>query len=280
MISFPNCKINLGLTILSPREDGFHTIDTIFYPLPLLHDVLEIIPANKCDNNIQFFTTGINVNINEADNLCCRAFRILQKDYPSLPSIEMHLHKVIPAGAGMGGGSSDGAFTLKLLNEQFELSLSNEQLISYAEQLGSDCPFFIINKPCYATGKGEVLEEISLDLAAYNIILVNPGIHIDTRWAFSNWDKNVNLSDKDRERKKIEDIIQQPLSTWKKELINDFEKPVFKNYPLLNEIKQILYKNGALYAGMSGSGSTIYGIYEKGSRMPLFEGNGYFIKTV
>jgi 4-diphosphocytidyl-2-C-methyl-D-erythritol kinase len=267
MIVFPNCKINLGLRIHRKRSDGFHDIETVFYPVPLT-DALEIIPAG---NETRLTTSGITVEGNTADNSCSKAYQLLKKDFPSLPPIAMHLHKVIPTGAGLGGGSADGAFALRLLNQVFQLGLTENQLLNYALQLGSDCPFFIINKPSIATGRGELLTPLSLDLSAYRIVIVNPGIHINTGWAFSQITPAIPETP-------IETIIQQPVKDWKNTLINDFETPVFTKYPELQTIKNQLYNSGASYAAMSGSGSSIFGIYEAGNPvLPSFPAH-YFVK--
>ncbi len=185
MIVFPNCKINLGLRVLRKRSDGYHDLETIFYPIPLT-DVLEITEYkdNVRSQTIPISVTGISLEGDSSNNLCIKAYKLLKRDFPSLPHVQMHLHKIIPAGAGLGGGSSDGAFALRLLNRKFHLGLKEKELLEYAEQLGSDCPFFIINKPCYATGRGEALEPVSLDLSAYKMVIVNPGIHINTGRAF------------------------------------------------------------------------------------------------
>jgi 4-diphosphocytidyl-2-C-methyl-D-erythritol kinase len=177
MIVFPNCKINLGLQILNKRADNFHAIETVFYPIDL-KDGLEIISSSGAA--VEFSATGLPIDGNEADNICIKACHLLKNNFPQLPGIKMHLHKTVPMGAGLGGGSADGAFTLRLLNQKFNLGLSTQQLIDYALQLGSDCPFFIINKPCYATGRGELLQEVNIDLSTYKIVLINPGIHINT----------------------------------------------------------------------------------------------------
>lgn len=267
MIVFPNCKINLGLRILNKREDGFHNLETVFYPVPF-RDVLEIIP----NNILEFTATGLLVDGNAEDNLCLKAYHLLKKDFPQLPAIKIHLHKTIPMGAGLGGGSADAAFMLKLLNEKFKLDLSTPKLLNYALQLGSDCPFFIKNKPCFATGRGEILEEITVDLSAYKIVLINPGIHVNTGWAFAN----VTPAPL---KKSIKEIIQQPIGRWKDELINDFEKPVFASHPQIKEIKETLYSQGAMYAAMSGSGSTVFGIFKASFNSKPFADKNYFIKT-
>ena len=233
MIVFPNCKINLGLRILRKRADGYHDLETVFYPLPL-YDVLEVIQDaeygmrdagnNQKESFLQFSNSGFLITGNPDDNLCFKAYNLLKKDFPQLAGIQMHLHKAIPAGAGLGGGSADAAFTLRLLNEKFNLDLSTDQLISYALQLGSDCPFFIINTSCVATGRGEILEPISIDLSSYKFIIVNPSIHISTANAFSGITPALPT-------KSVKEIIQQPIETWTNELINDFEKTVFSQHP-------------------------------------------------
>ena len=268
MIVFPNCKINLGLSIINKRNDGYHNLETIFYPLALT-DALEIIsssrehPLAKTEPGIvNFSASGLQVTGSEIDNLCVKAYQLLQKDYPEIPSIQMHLLKAIPMGAGLGGGSADGAFVLRILNTLFKLDLSTSELIAYAAKLGSDCPFFIINKPCYATGRGEIMEPLPLDLSGYTFALVNCGITINTAWAFTQ----LNHQIKDPVTQPVEnfrDVVMQPVSNWKNILVNDFEQPVFVKYPAIKSIKEQLYKYGAIYASMSGSGSTVYGIFEK-----------------
>ncbi len=258
MVCFPNCKINLGLNITQKRADGYHTIETIFYPINL-KDALEVITNNQSDStqtlHINFSASGIPIPGDTANNLCIKAFQLLRNDFPNIPPIQMHLHKNIPMGAGLGGGSADGAFALKLLNEKYQLNLSQQQLINYAAVLGSDCPFFIINQPSYATGRGEILTPITLDLSAYTFVLVHPNIHINTKWAFEQLtpSKPTNA---------VDQIIQQPIETWKEQLINDFEAPIIQQYPIIGEIKNTLYKNGAVYASMTGSGSTVFGIFK------------------
>lgn len=220
-----------------------------------------------------FTTSGFDIEGNSNNNLCLKAYGILKKDFPGLPAVQMHLHKSIPAGAGLGGGSADSAFTLKVLNEKYDLALSEEQLISYASQLGSDCAFFIINKPCYATGRGEILEQIHIDLTAYKFLVVNPGIHIDTGRAFLN----ILPAPAGRPMK---EIIEGPLEKWKDELFNDFEKMAFKQYPEIVDIKDQLYVAGAMYASMTGSGSTVYGIFPKQAKLQLSFPSRYFVREL
>jgi len=274
MIVFPNCKINLGLNILRKRSDGHHDLETIFYPIPLT-DVLEITSYTAQERTpvIPFTTSGLPIETDTVSNLCSKAYKILKKDFPELPLIQMHLHKVIPLGSGLGGGSADAAFTLKLLNEKFGLVLSQTQLLNYSIQLGSDCPFFIINKPCFATGRGEELQEIKLDLSGYKILLVNPGIYINTGEAF----RQIKPFVPERSVKKI---IANPIEIWKHELKNDFEVFAFKKYPELADIKDQLYISGAVYASMSGSGSTVYGIFQKQKKIQLQFPSQYFVREL
>jgi 4-diphosphocytidyl-2-C-methyl-D-erythritol kinase len=271
VIVFPNCKINLGLRILRKRTDGYHDLETVFYPLHFT-DILEIIGSADNNSKLSFSTTGLPVESN-LDNLCVRAYELLKKDFPQLPSAIIHLHKVIPLGGGMGGGSADAAFTLKLMNEKFNLGLSTEKLINYALQIGSDCPFFIINHAAYATGRGDLLEQIQLDLSSFKFIVVNPGISISTSQSFSRIKPSLP-------QKSIREIIRQPMVTWKNELLNDFEKSIFHEYPEIEKIKNNLYDNGASYASMSGSGSTVYGIYEKKINAHFDFPSHYFIKEL
>ncbi|HVI43777.1 MAG TPA: 4-(cytidine 5'-diphospho)-2-C-methyl-D-erythritol kinase [Chitinophaga sp.] len=251
MIVFPNCKINLGLYITGKRPDGYHELETVFFPLPV-KDALEVIS----DTALTFQSSGIAVPGNAADNLCLKAFHLLQQDFPELQPVSIHLHKHIPIGAGLGGGSSDAAFMLMLLNSKYQLGLSDIQLIDYAARLGSDCPFFIYNKPCFATGRGEVMEPISLDLTGYSFLLVHPGIHVNTGWAFGQIRPQAAAHS-------LLDTITLPVSEWKDVMKNDFEEPVFRAHPALQEIKAKMYAHGAVYAAMSGSGSAIIGIFPK-----------------
>ncbi|HTN09013.1 4-(cytidine 5'-diphospho)-2-C-methyl-D-erythritol kinase [Agriterribacter sp.] len=278
MVLFPNCKINIGLNITSKRADGYHNIATIFYPINW-HDAIELIPRSAVTLSslpvapVQFSYSGLPVPGNTSDNICLKAYHLLKKDFPELPPVFLHLHKSIPTGAGLGGGSANGAFTLLLFNKKFNLNLSPEQLTGYALKLGSDCPFFIINTPCYATGRGEQTEPLPLDLSAYSFLIVHPGIHIQTAWAFSKLTP-VQPS------KPIKSIVQQPIETWSNELLNDFEPPVFREYPQIAEVKKILYANGALYASLSGSGSSVYGIFSKNKAPELKWDKNYTHKII
>lgn len=248
MLAFPNAKINIGLHILRKREDGYHDIESCIYPIPW-HDVLEIIPSDS----FSFQQTGIIIPGNDSDNLCIKAYQLLKKDL-NLPSVSIHLHKVIPMGAGLGGGSSDAAFTIKLLNSIFELRLNSDSMKSYASKLGSDCPFFIDNIPAIASGRGTILEPVDIDLSDYYIGVIKPEIHISTREAYAH------VTPKERDSM-LSDLIDKPIEKWGKEVKNDFESSVFPKYPALLQIKQKIIDQGALYASMSGSGSSVFGLF-------------------
>lgn len=270
MIVFPNCKINIGLHILRKRQDNFHDLETIFYPLEL-QDALEIIQKDQGINN-EFQITGLPVDSKIEDNICLKAYNLLKSDFPSLPAVRFHLHKVIPSGAGLGGGSADGAFTLLSINKKFNLGLSEKEMISYALHLGSDCPFFIKNVPSYATSRGEVMQEVNLDLGSYKIIVVNPRIHVNTGWAFTRIKPH-------HRPQQILSIINIPITEWKNFITNDFEVSVFEDFPEIKEIKDYFYSQSALYASMSGSGSTVYGIFEKNTTLSIPFPSHYFIKS-
>lgn len=270
MISFPNCKINLGLHVTNKRADGFHDIQTIFYPIAI-NDVLEIITSKT--NITQLHISGITIAGNTNDNLCIKAYNLLKKDFTSLPAADIYLQKNIPAGAGLGGGSADGAFTLSLLNNKYNLGLNEAQLIDYALQLGSDCPFFIKNKPCYATGRGELMEEINIDLSGYKFLLVNPGIHINTGWAFSNITPALPHAS-------LRQNIGLPVTQWKDVIINDFEAAVFTAHPSIQKIKENLYAAGSVYAAMTGTGSTVFGIFSKDAVINVSFDENYLVREV
>jgi 4-diphosphocytidyl-2-C-methyl-D-erythritol kinase len=274
VIVFPSSKINIGLRILKKRNDGYHDLETIFYPLNF-NDVLEIVEykGTARSSTIPFTMSGLKIEGPIKNNLCIKAYKLLKKNYPSLPHIQMHLHKVVPSRAGLGGGSADAAYTLKLLNEKFKLRMTTEQLMNYALELGSDCPFFILNAPCYATGRGEITEPIALDLSNYKIAIVNPGISINTGKAFLQ----IRPSEP---RQTLKDIVKIPIERWKDHIYNDFEKIAFLQYPEIVEIKDQLYTSGALYASMSGSGSTMYGIFPKKASLKLKLPVHYFIKEL
>ncbi len=249
MVVFPNAKINIGLNIVAKRNDGFHNIESIFYPVEDLYDVLEIVESNK----LIFNTTGVKIPDDSTNNLCLKAFHILQNDFNIAP-VNIHLHKVIPIGAGLGGGSADAAFTLKTLNDIFQLNLSISKLQDYARKLGSDCAFFIENKPVYAFNKGDEFEKIDLDLSSHEIKIEYPNIHISTAEAYAGIVPQPS-------HKKLKELISSPIEEWKHHIKNDFETSIFPNHPAIENVKNNMYKNGAKFASMTGSGSAVFGIF-------------------
>lgn len=249
MIFFPPAKINLGLKVLHKREDSYHELDTCMVPIPLF-DVLELLPSSE----FSFQQTGLTIPGNSVDNLCVRAYELMRNTF-KIPPVYMHLRKQIPMGAGMGGGSSDAAYVLLGLKELFSIQCSQCTLEELAGRLGSDCPFFIKNEAQIAKGRGEVLSPCQLDLKGYYLKIVNPGIHIGTKEAYEGIVFDTNKSP-------VQSIVEGPISLWKNALKNDFETSVFKLYPKLEQIKEGLYSEGAIYAAMSGSGSTLFGIFK------------------
>jgi len=258
MILFPNAKINIGLNILSRREDGFHNLETVFYPLAI-RDALEVVEADQ----LKFTSSGMEIPGDAMDNLCLKAYDLLSKDY-KLPPVHIHLHKNIPIGAGLGGGSADASFFIRLINQKFELGMDALQMEGYASRLGSDCAFFIQNKPALAVGKGDQLQIIDLDLSSYFIMLVMPKVQVSTSDAY----RGVNPA---AVANSLADLIKLPVETWKAVIKNDFEPSVFLQYPIIAELKSKLYSAGALYACMSGSGSSVFGIFEKELKLPDLE---------
>ena len=268
MISFPNAKINIGLNIVEKRSDGFHNIESIFFPVGLC-DALEVVEnTNQGAERIVFSSSGIIIPGEESTNLCCRAFHLIANDYP-LPNVKIHLHKHIPIGAGLGGGSSDAAFFIRLLNEKFELGLSWGEMHHYAKQLGSDCSFFVSNKPAFVEGKGDAFESIKLNLSNYYIALIYPNIHINTAKAYSG------VKPKKPTHSLENDILNLPIYQWKNYIHNDFEDSVFLQFPKLKSIKEELYSQGALYASMSGSGSTVYGVFKNATNLKAKFSNSF-----
>jgi 4-diphosphocytidyl-2-C-methyl-D-erythritol kinase len=251
MVLFPNAKINLGLNILRKREDGYHELETIFYPIGL-KDGLEFI-ENK-QNKINFTSSGLPLNIDPEENIVVKAYRLLAADH-SLPGLDIHLHKVIPFGAGLGGGSSDAAFLLKGLNDYFELGLFVSQLKKYAVKLGADCSFFVENKPAFACGIGEQLQNIDFTLNGYFIVLVKPPFGVGTKEAYAGIKPSIP-------KKSLLDSIQLSPDNWQNCIVNDFETSVFNLYPQIAEIKSKLLEHGAIYAAMSGSGSSVFGLFK------------------
>ena len=258
MITFPIAKINLGLNVVEKRLDGYHNLQTVFYPVPI-KDALEIAPMSEgfpSDVDCDLKVTNIHIEGDEQRNLVVRAYQLLKKDFPSLPRIHTHLWKGIPTQAGMGGGSSDCAYMIRLLNETFDLQLTNEQMQQYAAQLGADCAFFIKSVPCYAEGIGEQLEPISLDLSGWYIGVVRPDIPVPTKEAFSRIHPHYPSLN-------CREVVMQPVETWRDNLINDFEESVFALHPEIGAVKEQLYKMGATYAAMSGSGSALFGLFKE-----------------
>ncbi len=249
MITFPNAKINIGLNITEKRSDGYHNLETIFYPIDLC-DSLEFVQNDET----QFNCTGLKIEGEPENNLILKAYKQLKEEF-DLPNIDIHLHKAIPMGAGLGGGSADAAFMLKMLNDEFKLGLSSLELEQKAAKLGADCAFFINNKPTLAKGIGNIFEPTTINLSGYHIVLIKPEVHVSTAEAYGGCKPQ-------RWTTPLEEAIKQPISEWKNCIFNDFEKTVFIAHPELAEIKDMLYNEGAVYAAMSGSGSTIYGLFE------------------
>lgn len=248
MVVFPNAKINLGLQILSKRQDGYHEIATCFYPVPLC-DILEIVPAET----FRFTSTGLDIPGENTSNLCIRAYELL-REKSDLPPVHIHLHKVIPMGAGLGGGSSDGAFTLRVLNDMFPGAADQQTLEALAAKLGSDCPFFLQSAPMLASGTGTDLHPAGLSLSGTHIAVIHPGIHVSTAEAYAGVTPRIPTVS-------LPDILADK-SRWRKELINDFEASVTSRHPEIKELINMLYEKGAWYAAMSGSGSAVYGLFD------------------
>lgn len=249
MIVYPNAKINIGLNVLEKRVDGYHELSSVFYPVKDLCDILEILPSTE----FSFSSSGIEIP--GEGNICIKAFEMLKQDF-DIDNAKVHLHKQIPIGAGLGGGSADGAFMLKAMNTLFNLKLSTAQLEKYALQLGADCPFFIENTTKYASGIGEKMIGIDLDLLNYEIRFIFPELHISTAEAYCDITPKTPVGN-------LLNLINQPIEKWKGKVKNDFEVSVVVKYPALAKMKEKLYEDGAIYASMTGSGSVIYGVFEK-----------------
>ncbi|QMU27177.1 4-(cytidine 5'-diphospho)-2-C-methyl-D-erythritol kinase [Adhaeribacter radiodurans] len=268
MIVFPNAKINIGLHVVSRRPDGFRNLESCFYPVNWC-DALEIVPADET----RFTSSGLSIPGEANKNLCLKAYELLRQDF-TLPSVHIHLHKNIPIGAGMGGGSADAAFTLKLINDLFTLKIAVSDLENYARSLGSDCAFFIQNKPIFAVEKGDIFEPLDLNLSGYQIVLIYPDLHITTAEAYQKVIPQIPVED-------LRSVLQQPVSSWKNRVKNDFEQALFPSYPVLPQLKSYLYQKGALYASMTGSGSAVFGIFSPdfsqkltmpGTTYPIWQG--------
>lgn len=255
MITYPNAKINLGLNIVEKRPDGYHNLETIFYPINL-QDALEVTELENEEGEYKLKVSGVPIEGDAENNLVVKAYRLLKKDFPEMSPINIHMFKHIPTGAGLGGGSADAAFMIKLLNEKFNLKLSIEKMEEYAAILGADCAFFIQNKPVFASGIGNIFENITLSLKGYYIVLVKPDIFVSTKDAFSHiTPMHPNQS--------LKEIVRMPVETWRATMKNDFEESVFQKYPEIAAIKDKLYDMGAIYASMSGSGSSVFGIFRE-----------------
>ncbi len=250
MVVFPNAKINLGLYITARRPDGYHDLETVFYPVPLC-DILECMEAPE----LLFESSGLPIPGDPEHNLVLKAWHVLRRDFPHLPPVHIHLHKIIPMGAGLGGGSSDAAFMLKLLNQLFTLGLANEQLLAYALELGSDCPFFIQNQPAFASGRGEILQPLSFSVPMGTIVLVYPAVHRSTAQAFQQVTATAAPSH-------WLSFLQQPPANWKIHIENVFEEGFFSSFPALKSIKDRLYLEGADFVSLSGSGSSLFAIFQ------------------
>ncbi|MCZ4244910.1 4-(cytidine 5'-diphospho)-2-C-methyl-D-erythritol kinase [Pedobacter punctiformis] len=260
MLSFPNAKINLGLNITSKREDGYHNLETVFYPIGV-KDAVEITDAAETTCIIK----GIEIPGNTTDNICLKAFELLRRDF-EIPHQQITLLKNIPVGAGLGGGSADAAFLIKLVNDKFKLGLSVEQMQAYCRQLGADCAFFIENKPVYAFGKGDEFEKLEVDLSSYYLVLVKPPVHVSTADAYAGINAQKPLQS-------LKEIIHLPPTTWKYKVTNDFEQSVFDQYPQIRQIKTSLYDAGATFALMSGSGSSVFALFNQPVKLPELEKN-------
>ena len=275
MLTRPIAKINLGLNVVEKRPDGYHNLETVFYPVQI-EDALEVYPMAPefpseydCDLKV----TNITIDGDEQRNLVVRAYNLLKADFPTLPRIHAHLYKGIPTQAGMGGGSSDCGFMITLLNQMFNLGLTDQQMIDYAARLGADCAFFILNRPCYAEGIGEKLQPIDLDLKGWYLSLVRPDIPVSTREAFA-------LIKPHHPEVNCREVVKQPVESWRGALVNDFEGSVFAVHPELGAVKDRLYELGATYAAMSGSGSTLFALSRQPLNLDEFNSEGTFRKTI
>jgi len=258
MLAFANAKINLGLNLIEKRLDGYHNLETVFYPIKL-NDVVELVDSDKTHCLIK----GIAIPGDANDNLCLKAFKALQQEF-NLPHQQLILLKNIPVGAGLGGGSSDAAFLIKLTNEKFKLGLSVAQMQNYARNLGADCAFFIKNEPVFAFAKGDEFEELAFSLANHFLVLVKPPIHVSTALAYADVKVKRPLTS-------LKKLIHLPLKDWRAHIFNDFEPSVFAKFPQIDEIKTKLYAAGATFALMSGSGSSVFAIFEKPVKLPELE---------
>ena len=254
MITYPNAKINLGLNIVEKRPDGYHNLETVFYPINL-QDALEVTTWEG-EKEYVLTTSGTPIEGDTESNLVVKAYKLLKQDFPEIPAIDIHMYKHIPTGAGLGGGSADAAFMIKLLNDKYKLGISIEKMEEYAAKLGADCAFFIQNKPVFASGIGNIFESIDLSLKGYYLVLVKPDIFVSTKDAFAHIKPQKPTTS-------LKEIIRMPVETWRAVMKNDFEESVFQKFPEIAAIKDKLYDMGAVYASMSGSGSSVFGIFRE-----------------
>jgi 4-diphosphocytidyl-2-C-methyl-D-erythritol kinase len=260
MITFPKAKINLGLRITAKRQDGYHDIETLFYPVNL-SDALEFVISSGKTSCDELVVTGLKIDSRPENNIVLKTIRLLRKDFP-IPFLKIHLHKAIPSGAGLGGGSSDASFAIKAINKYFGFGLNDQEMCTLALELGSDCPFFIDPAPSFATGRGEILHPAYPFLDGYCISILNPGVSISTREAYINCHPA-------KPEAPLEKLIGLPADKWKKLVKNDFEEYAFKLYPVISDMKKALYRSGAIYSSMSGSGSSVFGIYREKPKIPV-----------
>lgn len=258
MILFPNAKINIGLNVVSRRSDGYHNLETVLYPVAI-RDAIEVVEAKS----LLFDSSGISIPGKVEDNLCLKAYYLIERDF-KIPPVHIHLHKHIPIGAGLGGGSADASYFIKLLNDKFSLGMDHQKMEAYASEIGSDCAFFIQNKPAYAIGKGDQLSVIDIDLSPFYIVLVMPNVQVSTAEAYQGVKPTPA-------QESLYELTKLPVSEWGSVVKNDFEFSVFLKYPVIRSIKESLYEAGALYASMSGSGSSVYGIFNKEIQLPELE---------
>ena len=263
MLVFSNCKINLGLNVINKRLDGFHNLKTVFYPINWL-DELEVIEDDRAKNGFSFSQSGLTIDVPIENNLIYKAWQLITNK-TKLPPIKVNLVKRIPMGAGLGGGSSNAAYFITLINSKFDLGFSSDEMIQLSAQIGSDCAFFINNKPVFAEGKGDVLSSININLNQYYILLVFPNIYSNTKDAFNNLVYQTPTIE-------LKTIIEEiPIDEWKNNLVNDFEQSIFLKHPKIKELKELFYSEGAIYSSMSGSGSCVFGIFDQEPNLKSFE---------
>lgn len=270
MIVFPNAKINIGLYVTGRRQDGYHDIETVFFPVPLF-DALEFVELNDgSGKQVEFTASGISLrDCTPGQNLCVKAYRLVAADF-KLPHLHIHLHKNIPSGAGLGGGSADASFMIKALDTAFCLNLSDDTMKAYAAKIGSDCSFFISNKPSVATGRGDVLTRVPVPLWGYFLVIVHPGIHVGTADAYA--DVKISLPPQP-----LAELLKKPVNEWNGTVVNEFEKSVFNKYPEIKDLKSTLYQAGAVYVSMSGSGSAVYALFDDEQDIRDLFPENYFI---